>query len=165
MRKGLEVMDLSDLARRNTISLEVKKGGLTQRQSGDWQLRLTIAAIDMDSRITQAAMGTRFACVLVEVNDDETPVDHASMERDKWRDLGPAKQAGMRCKEPTFWAFLREELHYADVADEGHAADCVRHHCGVASRSDLGKPGRTEERQKWHQIDFAYQAWRNKENG
>ncbi|UGX98754.1 hypothetical protein G6321_00028020 [Bradyrhizobium barranii subsp. barranii] len=81
MRKGLEVMDLSDLARRNTISLEVKKDGLTQRQSGDWQLRLTIAAIDMDSRITQAPMGTRFACVLVEVNDDETPVDHASMEQ------------------------------------------------------------------------------------
>ncbi|WLB92424.1 hypothetical protein QIH91_20200 [Bradyrhizobium japonicum USDA 135] len=30
-------MDLSDLARRNTISLEVKKDGLTQRQSGDWR--------------------------------------------------------------------------------------------------------------------------------
>ena len=59
-------MDVSDLARRNAISIEVKKDGLTQRQSGDWQLRLTIAAIDMDSRITAAAMGTRFACVLVE---------------------------------------------------------------------------------------------------
>ncbi|MEY9397974.1 hypothetical protein ABIF79_004349 [Bradyrhizobium japonicum] len=165
MRKGLEVMDLSDLPRRNTISLEVKKDGLTQRQSGDWQLRLTIAAIDMDSRITQAAMGTRFACVLVEVNDDETPVDHGSMERDKWRDLGPARQAGMRCKEPTFWAYLREVCGYADVREEGHAADCVRHHCGVASRSDLGKPGRTDERQKWHRLDYDYQAWRVNENG
>ncbi|MGX1171264.1 hypothetical protein AB7M16_007530 [Bradyrhizobium sp. USDA 372] len=158
-------MDLADLARRNAISLEVKKDGLTQRQSGDWQLRLTIAAIDMDSRITQAAMGTRFACVLVEVNDDESPVDHAREERDKWRALGPTTQAGIRCKEPTFWAYLREVRHYSDVHDEAHAADCVRHICGVASRSDLGKPGRTEERQKWYRLDYDYQAWRMRGNG
>ncbi|QOG21359.1 hypothetical protein [Bradyrhizobium sp. SEMIA] len=158
-------MDLADLARRNAISLEVKKDGLTQRQSGDWQLRLTIAAIDMDSRITQAAMGTRFACVLVEVNDDDAPVDHGGEERDKWRELGPAKQAGIRCKEPAFWAYLREERHYRDVQDEAHAVDCVRHICGVVSRSDLGKPGRTDERQKWYRLDYDYQGWRARENG
>ena len=39
-------------ARRNAISLEVKKDGLQQRQSGDWMLRFTVAAVDMDRRIT-----------------------------------------------------------------------------------------------------------------
>lgn len=157
-------MNLSERARNNAITLEVKKDGLTQRQSGDWQLRLTIASVDMDARITQAAMGTRFACVLVEVNDDETPVDRRAEERDKWRELGAAKQAGMRCKEPTFWAFLRE-VHNYYIDGEDDAAVAVREMCGVASRSELGKPGKGEERLRWHNIDNAYQAWRRVENG
>ena len=157
-------MLLADLATANAISFEVKKDGLTQRQSGDWQLRLTIAAVDMDQRITSAPMGTRFACVLVEINDDETPRDHKSEDRDKWRDLGPAKQAGIRCKEPTFWAFLTEELHFGSITSEDAAASLVRDMLGVASRSDLGKPAFTDARTRWYDLDFKYQAWKAREN-
>jgi hypothetical protein len=153
------------MATANAISFEVKKDGLTQRQSGDWQLRLTIAAIDMDQRITGAAMGTRFACVLVEIGDDETPVDHASEERDKWRDLGPAKQAGIRCKDKVFWAFLDEELHFGDVNSEETAASLVRDMLAIGSRADLGKPGFTEARTRWHDLDYKFQAWKARENG
>ncbi|MCW2218794.1 hypothetical protein M2232_002326 [Bradyrhizobium japonicum] len=156
---------LSDLASSNSLQFEVKKDGLTQRQSGDWQLRFTIAAIDMDQRLAAAPMGTRFACVMVEIDDDETPVDHVARERDKWATLGPTTQAGIRCNEPTFWRFLEEEYRYRDIKDEATAAECVRHHCGVASRSDLGKPGRSEERQRWYRLDHQYQAWRVKEGG
>jgi hypothetical protein len=157
-------MDQPRRARENAISFEVKKDGLQQRQSGDWVLRLTLQAADMDQRITNAAMGTRFVCVLVEVNDDETPVDHKAMERDKWRDLGPAKQAGIRCKDPVFWAYLSEECVGPDVDDEAGAADFVREVCGVASRSDLGKPNRTQARLRWHDLDNGFQAWKAREN-
>jgi len=156
-------MDIASLATANAISLEVKKDGLTQRQSGDWQLRLTIGAIDMDQRITSAPMGTRFACVLVEINDDESPVNHQARERDKWRDLGPAKQAGIRCKEPTFWAWLNEECGYP-IANEADAAAAVRAICGVESRSDFSKPGFTVARQTWFDTDFQYQAWKAHEH-
>lgn len=154
---------LSDLARANAINLEVKKDGLTQRQSGDWQLRLTIAAIDMDQRITSAPMGTRFVAVLVEVGDDEAPIDHKAQERDKWRDLGPMRQAGMRCKEPIFWAFISEELR-VPVAGEDDAAKAVRFICSIPSRADLDKPGNTEARTRWFELDTAYQAWKAREN-
>lgn len=156
--------DLAMQARENAISLEVKKDGLQQRQSGDWMLRFTVAAIEMDRRITDAPMGTRFACVLVEVNDDETPTNHVARERDKWRDLGPAKQAGMRCKEPAFWAFLSEELHLPEITKEEHAASAVREICRVMSRADFDKPGQHEARIMWHQLDNAYQAWKAREN-
>ena len=76
-------MNQASQAAANAICLEVKKDGLRQRQSGEWCLSLTVSALDMDRRITAAAMGTRFQAVLVEVNDDETPVDHVAMERDK----------------------------------------------------------------------------------
>jgi hypothetical protein len=154
----------AETARANAISFEVKKDGLQQRQSGDWQLRFTVAAVDMDQRLSSAPMGTRFACVLVEVNDDETPVDHRALDRDKWRDLGPAKQAGIRCKEPIFWAFLGEDMHFPNITNEQRAADAVRNHCGVTSRSELGHPGNHRQRTLWHGLDMAYQAWKAREH-
>src|SRR5260370_30813094 len=110
--------DLARQANENSISLEVKKDGLQQRQSGDWMLRVVFSATDYSEVLGRAPMGTRFACVLVEINDDETPVEHKAQDRDKWRDLGPAKQAGIRCKEPTFWAFLTEGCHGTKVKKE-----------------------------------------------
>jgi len=155
-------MTEAETARNNAISFEVKKDGLQQRQSGDWQLRLTVAALDMHERITSAPMGTRFACVLVEVNDDETPRDRRGEDRSKWADLGPTRQAGIRCKEPLFWAFLTEELHF-DVNDEEAAARAVRSHCEVNSRREFASDSNAAVR--WYQLDNAFQAWRARENG
>lgn len=157
-------MNQAARAIENAITLELKKDGLQQRQSGDWQLRFTVAAVDMDQRLTAAAMGTRYQCVLVEVSDDETPVDHVAKERDKWRDLGCTKQAGIRCKEPLFWAWLRE-AHGWQVRDEEAAAEAVRDMCGVVSRAELSEPGCHAQRVLWHQLDSAYQAWRIAEHG
>ena len=158
------MMDIPASARANAIPLEVKKDGLRQRQSGDWTLNLVIAATDMDVRLTGAAMGTRYQCVLVEINDDETPVNHVAVDRDKWRDLGPAKQAGIRCKEPIFWAYLSEKHSPTKITDEDAAAVLIRDLCGIGSRADLGKPGHHAGRTLWHQIDHEYQAWKAREN-
>lgn len=156
-------MELADLARANAISFEVKKDGLTQRQSGDWQLRLVTAAIEMDQRIVAAPMGTRFVCVLVEVNDDESPRDHRAEDRDKWRALGATKQAGIRCKDPMFWAFLREG-YYGHALNEESAAAAVRSLCNVLTRSDLDKPGFSDARILWFDIDKKFQAWKAREH-
>jgi len=155
----------ADRARENSIALEVKKDGLQQRQSGDWMLRFTVAALDMHPTIVAAAMGARFQCVLVEIDDNEMPVEHKVMDRDKWRALGPAKQAGIRCKDPVFWAFLTESLGLKyHVATEEDAAELVRGLCHVLTRSDLGKPGFSDQRVLWFDLDNKFQAWRAKEN-
>lgn len=150
-------------ARENAIAFELKKDGLTQRQSGDWQLRVVVQGIEMDQRIVAAAMGTRFQCVLVEINDDEQPVDHVAQARDKWRSLRLAQQAGIRCGDAVFWAWLEEEKNYVANNSE-EAAIAVRELCGVVSRADFDKPGFSEARIKWHDLDYAFQAWRAKEN-
>ena len=84
-------------------------------------------------------------------------------ERSKWRDLGPTRQAGMRCKEPLFWAFLAEELGLP-VTDEEIAAVTVRFLCGVKSRRDLDRLNGIEARMRWRQLDKVFQAWRAAEN-
>lgn len=147
----------------NAISLEAKKDGLRQKQSGKWVLTLMIDAADMDQRLALAAMGTRYQCTLTEVDDDEVNHDLAVEFREKWRSLGPARQAGVRCKDPVFWAFLREEKKIADVNDDERAAQSVRSHCCVLSRSDLNKPGHQKQRILWYGLDTQFQAWRARE--
>jgi hypothetical protein len=149
----------------NAISFEAKKDGLQQRQDGSWNLRLTVASTDMNARITSAPMGTRYQMVLVEISDDETPVDHKAIERDKWRDLGPVKQAGIRCKDPEFWEYLTEDLHFPPILDEDMAATCIREQCQVESRGDLAKPGSQRAREIWYRIDFGFKAFKERKYG
>jgi hypothetical protein len=150
-------------ATENAISFEGKKDGLAQRQGGDWMLRLTVSGEDMDERITHAAMGTRYQVVMVEVDDNEEPVDHTAVERDKWRALGAARQAGIRCKDAVFRAWLMEEKH-CFAGDEDEAAQTIRDLCGVESRADLERPGAGRQRAVWHQLDNEFQAWKAAEN-
>lgn len=73
-----------------------------------------------------------------------------------WRDVQPAAQAGIRCNEPTFIAFLKEnhDVAWRETAD---SAECVRMICGVNSRVQLGT--NHSARVIWHQLDSEYQAW------
>jgi hypothetical protein len=157
--------DPADSARANAIAMEAKKDGMAQRQDGHWRLCFTVAAADIDGRIVSAPMGTRYQAVLVEINDDETPVDHQAIDRDKWRALGPTRQAAIRCKDPIFWAYLHEELHFPPVDSEDFAATIIREQCRIDSRADLEKVGNSLARRHWHMIDYGFQAWRSKENG
>lgn len=168
-------MTPADHARNNAISLEAKKDALSQRQSGDWKVSFTVQGIDMDTRLTQAPMGTRYAMVLVEIGDDEQPVQKEATAKPRqdvphdsrpdgakreWRDMQPAAQAGIRCGEPMFRAFLREVKKYGHC-DQEAAAVAVRDICGVKSRVELGT--KHAARILWHQLDTEYQAWLAKE--
>jgi hypothetical protein len=167
-------MTIADQARNAAITLEAKKDALAQRQHGDWKVSFTVQGLDMDPRLTQAAMGTRYAMVLVEIGDDELPVPakesiaKASAPPPKpagaksdWRGVQPAAQAGIRCGEPTFAAFLREEYPEDFRALEYDPAETVRFICGVNSRVELGT--KHAARTIWHQLDTQYQAWLAKE--
>jgi hypothetical protein len=153
-------MTPAEQARENAIPLELKKDGLQQRQSGDWVLRVIIAAADMDQRIIAAPMGTRFQAALVEIDDDETPKPNEAKR--KWRELGALQQSVLRCSDPIFWAFLKEHLHY-QVDNGEQAAAVIRDHCEISSRSDLGKPGFVQNRLLWHELDNAFAAWKASE--
>lgn len=86
-----------------------------------------------------------------------TPTDGAARGKMDWRDVQPAAQAGIRCSEPTFAAFLREQ-HEDDWHEAPDAAECVRLICGVNSRADLGTNHKA--RVIWTQLDSQYQAWK-----
>lgn len=172
-------MTPAEQALQNTITFEAKKDSLRQSQSGDWKIAFTVQGIDMDTRLSKAAPGTRYVAVLVEINDNEIPVSQAEKEsstkrpshtpakllpdtapagaKRDWRDVQPAAQAGIRCNEPTFVAFLNETRNYR-ITGADEAAEAVREICGIHSRVELGT--KHAARVLWHQLDTEYQAWK-----
>lgn len=91
-----------------------------------------------------------------QASSPSTPTGGA--KRMDWRDMPPAAQAALRCEQPAFHAFLREEMKYPDVTDTDTAAVAVRHICKVKSRSEFSTDHR--KRVLWHQLDSAFAAWK-----
>jgi hypothetical protein len=88
---------------------------------------------------------------------DDKPLAGAKRDKRDWSDLQPQQQAGIRCGEATFVAFLKEERP-DDWHEAQDAAECVRLICGVESRVELGinpKAGVV-----WSKLESQYQAWR-----
>jgi hypothetical protein len=81
----------------------------------------------------------------------EPKQDKPARAKREWRDLPPDMQAGIRCNDPAFSAFLCEE-HPDDWHESmGSVDECVRLICGVTSRAELVTHHRA--RVLWNQLD------------
>jgi hypothetical protein len=81
-------------------------------------------------------------------------------DRRPWQTLQPSAQSAIRCGEPTFWAFLREE-HSQRVANKEDAATAVRRITGVNSRAHFNENHKA--RVQWNMLDSQFAAWQAKE--
>lgn len=77
----------------------------------------------------------------------------------KFSELRPSAQAALLCKEPTFWAFLREEHRVGSdvITCEEDVVRTLRDDCGVNSRSEFDQPGAGATR--WRALHKRYEAW------
>ena len=71
--------------------------------------------------------GQRYAIVMVEIGDDEKPVEKT-----------PSQMAFLLCRDPQFQHMLNERS-FVGVHDETTARQCILEGCGVTSRSELDK--------------------------
>ena len=74
-------MNAADKAIANSLQFECKKDGLKQLQSGEWTLSLKVHANDAPAPLLTAPMGTRYMAAIVELNDDETPVEQPKPDK------------------------------------------------------------------------------------
>lgn len=97
---------------------------------------ITLALPDSDELSKVQGMdGKRYMLALVEIGDDEQPVQKPEVvERPKGGAL--AKLAGMWCASPDFWAWATNfgERH---INSPEAAADLIRRYCRVKSRAEL----------------------------
>lgn len=87
-------MTPAELARANAISFECKKDSLRQTQAGTWKVAFTV--IDMDERLTRAMPGTRYQAVLVEIDDNELPIQQPAKEN---KEVSKPVPATLRSKD------------------------------------------------------------------
>lgn len=101
------------------LQFEARKVALKQDRTG-FILTLALHPDEVPEEIIRDFVGTRYACAVVRIQDDESPTEYNNR----------VQRAGMLCKSPSFQSWL-------GVTSEDEAADelCIR--CGVASRSEL----------------------------
>jgi hypothetical protein len=148
-------------ARASAVHFEAKKDGCTQRQSGDWVIRLTVQSLDLDQAVMRAAPGTRYMVALVEIGDDEQPVqqreEHPASSKTPVPTAPPrqgsptprpagatyAQRLAIAASQPAHWQFLKARLPQSasiDITNEDEAADAQRFLCGgIASRKETVK--------------------------
>lgn len=141
---------IAETARQNAMQIEAKKDGLSQMQSGEWTLRLKLHASDVPTALLTAPMGTRYMLAMVEIGDNEEPVQ----QRDKVV-KNHAQRAALLCKEGGFQVFLTER--YGGEATEDGAIQCLYQICGVSSRSELYEDD--ESGARFRELAGEYQDW------
>lgn len=98
--------------------------------------------------------GKEVWCAIARLNAEQPKAEKPAK---RWEDLSPAQQAGMRCNEMSFRRFLDEEGHLQPCETVDDAAEAIRVHCGVRSRSDIGKTSASLS--EWQKLDRDYQMW------
>lgn len=169
-------MSVADEAGDNAIHCEMVKYAYRQSKDGV-VVSFVVHPDEVPAALSTSRIGARYVVALVQVGDDELPIKQtakenkrhspttspatASLETGKpkrrWEEMQPQQQAGMRCGEPAFIAFLKE-TRPDDWHESQDAAECVRLICGVHSRVELGT--NPKARVIWTQLDFAYAAWK-----
>jgi len=95
-----------------------------------------------------------------ESRQDQKQPPETDGDRRPWQTLQPSAQSAIRCGEPMFWAFLREEYKHR-VANKEDAATSVRKITGVNSRAHFNENHKA--RVQWNLLDSAFMAWQAKE--
>jgi len=97
---------------------------------------ITLALPDSDELSKVQGMdGKRYMLALVEIGDDEQPVQKPqATERPKGGAL--AKLAGLWCAKPEFWAWA-SKASGKHIGSAESAAELIRLYCGVVSRAEL----------------------------
>lgn len=101
------------------MQFEARKVALKQDRTG-FVLTMSVHPDEFPSELLRDFVGARYACVMVRINDDETPVVYKNR----------VQQAGMLCKNTNFQKFMNTKGEDATVK-----ALCDR--LGVDSRTEL----------------------------
>jgi hypothetical protein len=153
-----------------TNESESKKNGLIRT--------VTLMVPNDGAHPFQGLVGERLHIIALNVQDDETtkPADLSGAspeapagqgegatrpvpsspelkERRKWDEISPTEQAGIRCGEPEFKAFIETEFP-TSVRENGFVG-AVRNYCGVESRRELNV--NPEAAAKWRGLESIFQ--------
>ena len=127
-------METSDEEREIELlssKFEAVKIAMNQDKTGHI-LRLSIHPNDTPEDLMRDPVGTRYLVVVVRIGDEGEAIASPTI-RDG---IMAVNLAGQLCRDGRFQTWLVQQ-EMTDVMSEPAAADAIRTHCGVVSRSDL----------------------------
>ena len=101
------------------LQFEARKVALKQDRTG-FILTLAMHPDEVPEEILRDFVGTRYACAVVRIQDDESPTQYSNR----------VAEAGMLCRNPAFQEFLLCD-------NETDAAHMLCKRCGIESRTEL----------------------------
>ncbi|CAH0532174.1 hypothetical protein UAM5_00057 [Ralstonia phage UAM5] len=134
---------MDDAEIKPTFQGEVQLAGWSETHNGGCKVTFWLAdAADLDvfRALTVRkgnTAGHRLACVLVEIGEDELPVQEPPEPSAPEKPLGGAlaKLAGMLCSNPDFWRFLQWSSFACESAEQ--ARSIILDVCEINSRAEL----------------------------
>lgn len=123
----------AELAKDVAYEFECKKDAFSQLTSGTMKIVLTINPDDMNMEFIKDAMGQRYKCFLVPLNDDETPrINEEPVQKPK----SFATQAKMMAKDEDFIDFCVDNGQIL-VNNALMAEDWIESYCQTDSCAHL----------------------------
>jgi hypothetical protein len=114
------------------LQFEAKKIAMKQDRNG-YVLTLSLHPDEIPEELLRDFVGARYACALVRIQDDESPVTYVNR----------VQKAAILCKAPAF-------MDYMGAISEEMAARKLCQACGIESRSELN--GNLEAQQKFDDL-------------
>lgn len=119
------------------LQFEARKVALKQDRTG-YVLTLSLHPDEVPEEILRDFVGTRYACAIVRIQDDETATQYNNR----------VQRAGMLCKNKDF-------QHYIGAESEAEAAHELCKQCGITSRTELH--GNTNAQALFDELVKAYE--------
>lgn len=101
------------------LQFEARKVALKQDRTG-YVLTLSMHPDEVPEEILRDFVGTRYACAVVRIQDDESPTEYNNR----------VQKAGMLCRNGEFQEFM-------GVESEQAAAEALCKRCNIESRTEL----------------------------
>ena len=126
------------------LQFEARKVSLKQDRTG-YVLTLSLHPDEIPVELLRDFVGTRYACAIVRIQDDETPTSYNNR----------VQKAGMLCRRENFQSFMSEFI--GGFVDEDSTADELCKQCGIESRSELN--GNLSAQNKFDELVAEYENW------
>lgn len=126
------------------LQFEARKVSLKQDRTG-YVLTLSLHPDEIPVELLRDFVGTRYACAIVRIQDDETPTSYNNR----------VQKAGMLCRQENFQSFMSEFID--GFVDEDSTADELCKQCGIESRSELN--GNLSAQNKFDELVSEYENW------
>jgi hypothetical protein len=126
------------------LQFEARKVSLKQDRTG-YVLTLSLHPDEIPVELLRDFVGTRYACAIVRIQDDETPTSYNNR----------VQKAGMLCRQENFQSFMSEFI--GGFVDEDSTADELCKQCGIESRSELN--GNLSAQNKFDELVAEYENW------